>query len=115
MIDDEFQQEDFNAAFEAVQRNLTDEDGLRAALSNNINIIISALRAMSSCDGPWSVEINKAACVHCGEGGTFDVVSRDGVALSHVYGDEDDAMWMAEQLNHAFRMGRLATDAAALS
>jgi hypothetical protein len=55
---------------------------------------------------PYTVEIDRAACEHCGEGTTWMVVDPDGVGDSTSFLEQEDAEHLARALNAAFERGR---------
>ena len=59
-------------------------------------------------DAPYFIEVCENGCSKCGADRTWDVIGPDGVALSQSYHDEEDASWLAEQLNDAYFAGRVA-------
>jgi hypothetical protein len=61
----------------------------------------------------YRIEIDTAACEHCGVGETWNVIGPDGVALGIVYGEQDDAIETADMLSRAFALGREAALASA--
>ena len=54
---------------------------------------------------PYFVEVNNNGCSKCGHDRTWDVIDPDGFALDRSWEDEEEADWIAEILNEAYKMG----------
>jgi hypothetical protein len=53
----------------------------------------------------YVVEVENEGCVHCGHGKQWIVVDPDGIGGGTTYGDEEDAIEIAEMLTDAFEAG----------
>lgn len=57
-------------------------------------------------EGPYSVEIDDEGCEKCQDGRTWTVIRPDGVALGTSWADEEEAEYMAEMMNMAYKAGQ---------
>jgi hypothetical protein len=58
----------------------------------------------------YRVEAESTPCAHCGNGGTWNVVGPDDMALGIIFTVQEDADDVAEQMNIAFDAGRQSSD-----
>lgn len=63
-------------------------------------------RGEKPIEEPYFVELDTNGCIHCGHGRMWRIVGPDGSALSISYADDEDATWLAEQLNTAYEVGK---------
>ena len=62
---------------------------------------------------PYTVEVDKPGCDHCGTGCQWTVVGPDDVAIGQSFEDKELADDIADYMNMAFDAGKLAASGSA--
>ena len=60
---------------------------------------------MANQSKPYAVERSEDGCLHCGTGGTWDVIGPDDVAIGVSFHNRDDADEIAEWMSRAYWAG----------